>query len=116
MNFFLKIYLADLPNSIAPVSSEKPETQMEKASKKSWTEYENSPRTMQLKKCTLKDFCEIFVGDGHFGADALFRHVKVHFEAIFSSAMTTMAAIYGWEPDKRTKTQPGKRAVPKRNE
>ena len=61
---------------------------MAKASRWSWTENENSPRTMQLREYTLREFWEIFVDDRPFGADACFRHVNVQSKAVFSSAMT----------------------------
>ena len=50
---------------------------MEKASRRSWTANEISPRAMQLREHTVKEFLEIFVDDRHFGADAFFRHGRV---------------------------------------
>ena len=47
---------------------------MEKASRRSWTENENSPKAMQLRD-TLREFWKIFM-DGPFGADAFFRHLS----------------------------------------
>ena len=46
---------------------------MEKASRRSWTENENSPRTMQLREYTLKEFWEIFVETRPFGADTILQ-------------------------------------------
>ena len=48
----------------------------EKASRSSWTENENSPRAMQLREYTLREFWEVFVDDRQFGAYAFFRHVR----------------------------------------
>ena len=36
---------------------------MEKASRRPWAETERSPRAMQLREYTLKEFREIFVND-----------------------------------------------------
>ena len=57
---------------------------MENASRRSWTENENNTRTMHLREYTLREFWEIFVDDGPFGADAFFGHVNVQSKAVFS--------------------------------
>ena len=67
---------------------------MEKASRRSWTEVENSLRTMQLREYTLKEFWEIFVDDRPFCRNACFRHANVQSKAVFSYAMTIMDEIY----------------------
>ena len=74
---------------------------MEKTSRRAWAEYEHSPRAMQLREYTLKEFWEIFVDDRPFGADAMFRQVYVQSKAVFSHAMTMMDKIRGWEDDAR---------------
>ena len=74
---------------------------MEKASRGSWTENENTPRAVQLRQYTLKEFWEIFVDDGPSGADAFFRHVNVQPKAVFSCAMTLMDKIQGWEEQEK---------------
>ena len=66
---------------------------MEKASRRAWAEYEHSPRAMQLREYTLKEFLEIFVDDRPFGTDAMFRQVNVQSKAVFSYAMTLMDKI-----------------------
>ena len=42
---------------------------VEKASRRSWTKNDNSTRTRHLREYTLREFWEIFVDDGPFGAD-----------------------------------------------
>ena len=74
---------------------------MEKASRRSWTENENSTRTMHLREYTPREFREIFVDDGPFGADACFRHVNVQSDAVFSYAMTIMDEIHGWKDEEK---------------
>ena len=74
---------------------------IEEASSRSWTENKKSPRTMQLREYTLREFWEIFVDDRPFGADASVRHVNVQSKAVFSHAMTIMDEIYGWEDDEK---------------
>ena len=80
---------------------------MEKASRRSWTANENSPRAVQLREYTLKEFQEIFVvqeifvDNRPFGADALFRHVNVQSKAVFSFAMTMTDKIQGWRKKKK---------------
>ena len=107
---------------------------VEKASRRAWTEYEHSPRAMQMREYTLKEFWEIFVDDRPFGADAIFRQVNVQSKAVFSCAMTLMDKIRGWEDEERwvgstftacmwiyteealtrgTSTRPGTRRAPK---
>ena len=51
---------------------ESQEIKMEKASRRPWTENEDSPRTMQLRDYTLRECWEIFVDERPFGADAFF--------------------------------------------
>ena len=101
---------------------------MEKASRRSWTECENSPRTIELIEYVLREFCEIFVDGRPSCRDACFKHAKVQPKAVFSCAMAIMDAIQGWQDeekksgikirsmhvdllhrsaDKRTNTQPG---------
>ena len=65
---------------------------MDKASRRSWIEYEHSLRAMQLREYTLKEFS--------FGADAMFRQINVQSKAVFSYAMTMME-IRGWEDEER---------------
>ena len=107
--------------------------EMEKASRRLWIEFEHSPRAMQLREYTLKEFWEIFVDDRPFGADAFYRQVNVQSKAVFSFSMTLMDKIRGWEDeekmgriqicslhvdfhkrgfDRRTNTRPGTRRVP----
>ena len=50
---------------------------IEKASRRTWVEYEQSPSTMHLREYTLKEILEIFVDDRPFGAVAIFRQVNV---------------------------------------
>ena len=50
---------------------------MEKASRRSWTDYVNSPRTKELREYALREFWEIFVDDGPFFCDACFKHANV---------------------------------------
>ena len=75
---------------------------MEKASRRSGTANEITPRAAQLREYTLKEFLEIFVDDRPFGADALFRQINVQSKAVFSYAMTMMEKIRGWEEEERT--------------
>ena len=74
---------------------------MEKASRRTWAENEESPRAMQLREYTLKDFLEIFVDDRPFGADAMFRQVNVQSKTVFSCTMTMMDNINGKEDEER---------------
>ena len=76
---------------------------MEKSSRRSWTEVENSPRTMQLREYALREFWEIFVDDRPFCRDACFRYANVQAKSVFSYAMTTMEmdAIHGWEDEEK---------------
>ena len=69
--------LTDLSCANAEREWKRRKHKMEKASRWSWTEHENSTRTMHLREYTLREFWEIFVDDGPFGADAFFRHVNV---------------------------------------
>ena len=46
---------------------------MEKNSRKSWTEFESSPRTMQLREDVRRTFWEIFVDGRTFDHDAWFK-------------------------------------------
>ena len=75
---------------------------MEKASRRSGTANEITPRAAQLREYTLKEFLEIFVDDRPFGADALFRQTNVQSKAVFSYAMTMMDKIREWEEEERT--------------
>ena len=75
--------------------------EMEKASRRLWIEFEHSPRAMQLREYTLKEFWEIFVDDRPFGADAFYRQVNVQSKAVFSFSMTLMDKIRGWEDEER---------------
>ena len=68
---------------------------------RAWAENENSPRAMQLGKCTLKEFREVFVDDRPLGADAIYRQINVQSKAVFSCAMTLMDKINGWEDEER---------------
>ena len=72
---------------------------MDKASREPWIEHEQSPRAMQLRRCTLKEFWEIFVDDRPFEADAIDRQVNVQSKAVFSYAMTLTDKIRGWEDE-----------------
>ena len=74
---------------------------VEKASREARTEYEHSPRAMQLREYTPKEFWEIFVDDRAFGADAIFRQVNVQSKAVVSCAITLMDKIRGWEDEGR---------------
>ena len=56
---------------------------MEKASRRPWTENDNSPGTIRLREHTERPF----------GADALFRHVNVQSKTVFSYAMTLMDKV-----------------------
>ena len=55
---------------------------MEKASRRNWIQYEHSPRAMQLREYTLKEFWEIFVDYRPFGTDSANREVDVQSEAV----------------------------------
>ena len=55
----------------------------------------NMNTAMQLRGNTLKEFWEIFVDDGPFGADAFCRQVNVQSKAVFSYAMTLIDKIEG---------------------
>ena len=74
---------------------------MEKASRRSWTGVENSPRTMQLREYGLREFWEILVDDRPFCRDACFWHANVQSKAVFSFAMTIKDAIHGWEDEEK---------------
>ena len=74
---------------------------MEEASSGCWIEHEHNPRAMQLREYTLKEFCENFVDDRPFGADAICRQVNVQSEAVFSYPMTLMDKIRGCEDEER---------------
>ena len=76
-------------------------SKMEKASRWSWTENEISPRAMQVREYTLKEFWDIFVDDRPFGAEQFFRHVNVQSKAVFSYAMILMDKINGWEDEEK---------------
>ena len=65
------------------------------------TANKDTPRAVQLREYTLKEFWEIFVDDRPFGADALVRHVNVQSKAVFSHAMAVMDKIRGWEEEER---------------
>ena len=69
---------------------------MGKASRKSWTENENSTRTLHLREYTLREFWEVFVDGRPFGAGAFFRYVNVQSKAVFSYSMTIMDEIHDW--------------------
>ena len=68
---------------------------MEKASRGPWIEYEHSPRAMQLREYTLKEFWEM--DDRPFEADAINSQVNVQSKAVFSYAMTLMDKTRRWE-------------------
>ena len=72
---------------------------MEKASRRPWIQDEHSPREMQLREYTLKEFREIFVDDRPFGTDSTNREVNVQSNAVFSIAMTLMVRIRGLEDE-----------------
>ena len=72
---------------------------MEKASRGPWSQHEHSPRAMQLREYTLKEFWQIFVDDRPFGTDSTNREVNVQSKAVFSYAMTLMDKIRGWEDE-----------------
>ena len=74
---------------------------MERASRRPRTEFEYSPRTMQLREYALREFWEIFVDDRPFCLDACFRHANVRSKSVFSYAMTIMDEIYGWEDEEK---------------
>ena len=73
----------------------------EKASRRSSTECENSPRIMELREHALREFWEIFVDDRPFCRTPCFRHANVQPEAVFSFPMAIMDAIYRWEHEER---------------
>ena len=58
-------------------------------------ECEYSPRAMQLREYTLKEFWEIFVDDRPFGAESINRQVNVQSKVVLSYAMTLMDKIRG---------------------
>ena len=60
---------------------------MEKASRRPWIQDEHSPRAMQLKEYTLKEFREIFVDDRPFGTDSINREANVQSNAVLSIAI-----------------------------
>ena len=74
---------------------------MEKASRRSWTECENSPRTIELIEYVLREFWEIFVDGRPSCRDACFKHAKVQPKAVFSCAMAIMDAIQGWQDEEK---------------
>ena len=57
---------------------------MQKPSRSYWIQYEHSPRAMQLREYTLKEFWEIFVDD------------RPQSKAVFSCAMTLTDAACVW--------------------
>ena len=59
----------------------------------------NSPRAMQLREYTLKEFWEIFVDDTPSGTDSTNREVNVQSKAAFFYAMTLADKIRGWEDE-----------------
>ena len=65
---------------------ERKKHKMEKASRRPWTEYENSARTMQLRENALGEFWEIFVDDRRFYRNTCFKHATVQSKAVFSFA------------------------------
>ena len=69
---------------------------MEKASRRPWIQYEHSPRAIQLREYTLKEFWEIFVDDRPFGTDSTNGEVNVQSKAVFSYAVTLMDKIRVW--------------------
>ena len=70
---------------------------LERASRKLWTEFEYSPRMVQLREYALMEFWEIFVDDRPFCRDACSKHANVQSKAVFSYAMTSTDEIYEWE-------------------
>ena len=80
---------------------EEQEKQMEKASRRSWTELDNSPRAVQLREYLLKEVWEIFVDDRPFCREACFEHANVQLETVLSFAMAILDAISGWEDEEK---------------
>ena len=74
---------------------------MEKASRRPWTEFECSPRSIQLREYALREFWGIFVDDKPFCRDACFKHANVQPKAVLSCALTIMDPIYGWEDEEK---------------
>ena len=65
-----------------------------------WIQYEHSPRAMQLREYTQKEFGEFFVDDRPFGTDSKQnREVLVQSNAVLSYAITLMVKIRGWEDE-----------------
>ena len=73
---------------------------METASRRSWTENENSTRTLHLREYTLRARNSSWM-IGFPAANAFFGHVNVQSKAVFSNAMTTMDEIRGWEDEEK---------------
>ena len=57
---------------------------MEQALRRALDSSVHSPRAMQLRECTLKEFGEIFVDDRPFGTDSSNKEVNVQSKAVFS--------------------------------
>ena len=74
---------------------------MDKASLKPWTEFQFSPRTLQLRDYALRELWRIFVDDRPFCRNACFRHANVQTRAVLSNATTVVDVIYGWEEEEK---------------
>ena len=92
------IEISALPNSTDFVREWRGrKNKLERTSRKPWTEFEYSPRMVQLREHALREFWEMFVDDRQFCRDAWSKHAKVQSKAVFSHAMTIMDEIYGWK-------------------
>ena len=78
---------------------------MEKASRRPWIQYEHSPRAMQLRECTPKEFWDFFVDDRPFGTDPANREADIQSKPVLSYAMTLMEKIRGGKTKKVGKVQ-----------
>ena len=72
---------------------------MEKATGGTWTDFEWSPRLLQLRECAKRGFWENFVDDRPFRRDSCIKHSNVQPKAVFSYAGTVMDKICGWEDE-----------------